>query len=129
MDRTFEREILPMAREHGMALCPWNVLASGKLRSDAEEERREKSGEMGRDIKIDDNGWKRTPAEKKMSNALEKVAKEVGVDSVTAGWFNSTFESPVIDHHPSRHRLPPPQSALRFPHGWGSQNRTSAPEH
>ncbi|KAJ7124062.1 Aldo/keto reductase [Mycena crocata] len=84
MDRTFEREILPMAREHGMALCPWNVLASGKLRSDAEEERREKSGEMGRDIKTDDNGWKRTPQEKKMSNALEKVAKEVGVDSVTA---------------------------------------------
>ncbi|KAK7059623.1 aryl-alcohol dehydrogenase [NADP+] [Favolaschia claudopus] len=85
MDRAFERDILPMAREHGMALCPWNVLASGKLRSDAEEERREKSGEMGRDIKIDDNGWKRTPQEKTMSNALEKVAKEVGVEgSVSA---------------------------------------------
>ncbi|KAJ6533209.1 arylalcohol dehydrogenase [Mycena capillaripes] len=66
MDRTFEREILPWL-----------------LRSDAEEERREKSGEMGRDIKIDDNGWKRTPREE-VSNALEKVAKEVGVDSVTA---------------------------------------------
>ncbi|KAK6984563.1 NADP-dependent oxidoreductase domain-containing protein [Favolaschia claudopus] len=85
MDRAFARDILPMAREHGMALCPWNILASGKLRSDAEEERREKSGEMGRDIKIDDNGWKRTPQEKTMSNALEKVAKEVGVEgSVSA---------------------------------------------
>jgi len=53
MDRAFEREILPMAREHGMALSPWHVLAGGKLRSDAEEARREKSGENGRDIGID----------------------------------------------------------------------------
>ncbi|KAF8217672.1 arylalcohol dehydrogenase [Mycena galopus ATCC 62051] len=85
MDRAFEREIIPMAREHGMALCAWNVLASGKLRSDAEEERREKSGEQGRDLKLDNNGWKRTEIEKKVSNALEKVAKEVGVgDNVPA---------------------------------------------
>ncbi|KAJ6505683.1 NADP-dependent oxidoreductase domain-containing protein [Mycena vitilis] len=84
MDRSFERDILPMAREHGMALCAWNVLASGKLRSDAEEERREKSGEMGRDLKINNNGWKRTPQEKKTTDALEKVAKEVGVESLTA---------------------------------------------
>ncbi|KAJ7591776.1 Aldo/keto reductase [Mycena floridula] len=84
MDRAFERDILPMAREHGMALCPWNVLAGGKLRSDAEEERREKTGEKGRDLTQGGNNWKRTPEEKKMSNALEKVAKEVGVDSVSA---------------------------------------------
>ncbi|KAJ7694459.1 arylalcohol dehydrogenase [Mycena olivaceomarginata] len=85
MDRAFEREIIPMAREHGMALCAWNVLASGKLRSDAEEARREQSGEQGRDLKLDNNGWKRTEIEKKMSNALEKVAGEVGVgDNVSA---------------------------------------------
>jgi aryl-alcohol dehydrogenase-like predicted oxidoreductase len=86
MDRAFEREIIPMAREHGMALCAWNVLASGKLRSDAEEARREQSGEQGRDLKLDNNGWKRTEIEKKMSTALEKVAGEVGVgDNVPAG--------------------------------------------
>ncbi|KAF8219462.1 arylalcohol dehydrogenase [Tricholoma matsutake] len=84
MDRAFERDIIPMAREHGMALAPWNVLAGGKLRSDVEEERREKSGENGRDLKINEHGWKRTEQERKMSNALEKVGKEVGVDSVTA---------------------------------------------
>ncbi len=85
MDRAFERDILPMAREHGMALVPWNVLASGKLRTDAEEERREKSGEYGRDLKLDNTGWKRTEQEKIVSHALEKVAKEVGTDSITAG--------------------------------------------
>jgi aryl-alcohol dehydrogenase-like predicted oxidoreductase len=91
MNRAIEHEILPMAREHGMALAPWDVLASGKLRSDAEEARREKSGENGRDLKINDNGWKRTEQERKMSNALEKVAKEVGVESVTAGNLNYTL--------------------------------------
>ena len=78
-----------MAREHGIALSPWNVLAGGKLRNDAEAARRKKSGENGRDLKIDNNGWKRTGQEKNMSNALEKVAKELGVESVTAG--NYTF--------------------------------------
>jgi aryl-alcohol dehydrogenase-like predicted oxidoreductase len=90
MDRAFEREIIPMAREHGMALAPFSVLAAGKLRSDAEEARREKSGENGRDLKVNDNGWKRTEQEKKMSNALEKVAKEVGAESVAAGNYPLT---------------------------------------
>jgi Aldo/keto reductase family len=96
MDRAFEREILPMAREHGMALAPWNVLAGGKLRSDAEEARREKSGENGRDFKMDDKGWKRTEQERKMTNALEGVAKEVGVESVTAGNYTLT----LLSFHP-----------------------------
>ncbi|PPR07340.1 hypothetical protein CVT26_013656 [Gymnopilus dilepis] len=80
MDRSFERDIIPMAREHGMALTVWNVLASGKLRSDKEEERREKSGEQGRDLKLDDSGWKRGEKERKYAAALSKVAKEVGLD-------------------------------------------------
>lgn len=82
MDRSFERDIIPMCRDHGMAIAPWNVLAGGKLRSDAEEERRKQSGEGGRDVT--GAGWQRTAEEKKVSNALEKVAGEVGVDSVTA---------------------------------------------
>ncbi|KZV88884.1 arylalcohol dehydrogenase [Exidia glandulosa HHB12029] len=82
MDRSFERDIIPMAREWGMALAPWNVLAGGKLRTDAEEERRRQTGEKGRDTQ--GAGWERTPDERKMSLALEKVAKEVGTTSITA---------------------------------------------
>lgn len=83
MDRAFERDIIPMARQWGMALCPWNVLAGGKLRSDAEEERR-RQNEKGRDVF--GGGWERTPEEKKMSDALEKVANEIGGGtSLTAG--------------------------------------------
>lgn len=79
MDRSFERDIIPMTREHGMALTVWNVLASGKLRSDEEEVRREKSGEQGRDLKIDNSGWKRGDKEKKHAAVLIKVAKELGL--------------------------------------------------
>ncbi|KAH8112132.1 aryl-alcohol dehydrogenase [NADP+] [Phellopilus nigrolimitatus] len=82
MARDFERDIIPMARAHGLALAPWNVLAGGRLRTDAEEAEREASGEKGRTILQPD--WKRNENEKKMSAALEKVAKEVGTKHITA---------------------------------------------
>ncbi len=47
VDRDMEREIIPMARAEGMAICPWNVLAAGKIRSDAEEQKRRETGEKG----------------------------------------------------------------------------------
>jgi len=94
MERDFERDIIPMARQWGMALAPWNVLAGGKLRTDAEEKRRKESGEGGRDIF--GVGWERTEAEVKMSNALEKVAKEVGAKSLTSGELANAYTS---EHH------------------------------
>lgn len=36
-----------MARAEGMALAPWNVLAGGKIRTDAEELERAQTGEKG----------------------------------------------------------------------------------
>ncbi|KAF8192130.1 NADP-dependent oxidoreductase domain-containing protein [Pholiota molesta] len=81
MDRSFEREIIPMARSEGMALAPWNVIAGGKLRTDEEEEKRAATGEKGRVVFGD---WRRTEEEIKMSKALEKVAKEVGAKHITS---------------------------------------------
>ena len=66
----------------GMAFAPWNVLMSGKIRTDAEEERRLKSGEAGRSMFGD---WKRTEDERRVCLALEKVANEVGAKSITSG--------------------------------------------
>ncbi|KAE9388543.1 Aldo/keto reductase [Gymnopus androsaceus JB14] len=83
LDRSFERDILPMARSLGLALAPWNVLGAGKFRTDAEEQRRKESGENGRTMLSQD--WQRTEAEVKVSRALEKVASEVGLgDNITA---------------------------------------------
>ena len=81
LERSFERDIIPMAQAHGLALAPWNVLAAGRLRTDAEEKRRIDSGEGGRTTFGD---WLRNENEKKMSAALEKVAKEVGTEHITA---------------------------------------------
>ncbi|KAF9800947.1 hypothetical protein IEO21_10248 [Rhodonia placenta] len=82
MQRDFERDIIPMARVEGMALAPWNVLAGGKIRTDAEEERRRQTGEKGRTIMSAD--WERTPEERKVCQVLEKIAAETGASSITA---------------------------------------------
>ena len=82
LNRSFEREIIPMARMFGLALAPWNVLGAGKIRSDAEEEKRRVTGEKGR--AVFGPNWERNEDEKKMCAALEKVAKEVGTEHITA---------------------------------------------
>ncbi|KIK71549.1 hypothetical protein GYMLUDRAFT_33752 [Collybiopsis luxurians FD-317 M1] len=82
MERDFERDIIPMARSLGLAIAPWSVLAGGKLRTDAEEQRRKESGEKGRMMYGPE--WERTENEVKMSRALEKIANEVGAKSITA---------------------------------------------
>lgn len=69
-----------------MALAPWNVLASGKFRTDEEEQNRRETGEKGREMLT--GGWERNENEKKVSHALEKVAKEVGASHITAGKFH-----------------------------------------
>ena len=64
-----------------MAIAPWNVLAGGKIRTDAEEQRRLESGEQGRQMFED---WKRTPEERRVCAALEAIAQELGVQSITS---------------------------------------------
>ena len=64
-------------------MAPWNVLAGGRFRTDAEEEARLKSGEKGRTIFGGD--WLRNENERKICAGLEKVAKEVGAQHITSG--------------------------------------------
>jgi aryl-alcohol dehydrogenase-like predicted oxidoreductase len=40
LDRSIERDIIPMVRPEGLALAPWNVLRAGKIRTDGESVRR-----------------------------------------------------------------------------------------
>ncbi|KAF8970118.1 Aldo/keto reductase [Flammula alnicola] len=82
MERSFEREIIPMCKSEGMALAPWNVLAGGKIRTDEEEEQRRQTGEKGRTLLGPD--WERNDQEKAVCKALEKVAAEVGAKHINA---------------------------------------------
>lgn len=80
MLRDFERDIIPMARHFGMALAPWDVIGGGKFQSKQQIEERKKSGEGLRKF----TGNDQTAKEEKISAALEKVAGEHGIKSVTA---------------------------------------------
>jgi aryl-alcohol dehydrogenase-like predicted oxidoreductase len=71
-----------MARSEGLALAPWDVLAAGKIRSDAEEAHRRETGEKGRTIRTPN--WERTEEERKVCLVLEQIASEVGVESITS---------------------------------------------
>jgi aryl-alcohol dehydrogenase-like predicted oxidoreductase len=86
LDRSFERDIIPMARSEGLALAPWGVLAAGKIRTNAEEARRKESGEKGRMIHTSD--WERTPEQKKVCDVLEEIGKELGTKSITSSKWN-----------------------------------------
>lgn len=80
IERDFERDILDMARHEGMALAPWNVLGGGKFQTKAQQAERDKQGETGRT-----GFWAgRTEEQIKISDALEKVAGELGTESITA---------------------------------------------
>lgn len=61
--RDFERDIIPMARDEGMGLCPWGALGGGKFKSD---EQRQQSG--GRNVEASGDDIK-------VSKALEAVAE------------------------------------------------------
>ncbi|KIP05558.1 hypothetical protein PHLGIDRAFT_148078 [Phlebiopsis gigantea 11061_1 CR5-6] len=81
MLRDLERDILPMVLHEGMALAPWNVLASGKIRTDADEQKRLESGEGGRSMFSD---WKRTEEERRVCHALEQMAVDIGAKSIAS---------------------------------------------
>ncbi|CAA7263314.1 unnamed protein product [Cyclocybe aegerita] len=98
MERSFERDIIPMARSEGMALAPWNVLAAGKIRTDAEEEKRRQTGEKGRTL-LDPN-WERN----------DKREEEVGAKHITSVAIaylmqKTTYVFPILGGRKIEHLL------------------------
>lgn len=78
MMRDFERDIIPMARHFGMALCPFGTLAAGKLQTKKQVEARKMAGDTLRPMYTAEQ----TELEQKASEALEKVAAEHGIESI-----------------------------------------------
>ncbi|KAI5477661.1 Aldo/keto reductase [Pseudohyphozyma bogoriensis] len=80
--RDLEREIIPMARAHGMAIASFGSLGSGKFQTKADVEKRKAEGKgLRRSLA---GNFVQTEEEVKISAGLEKVAGEVGSKSVTA---------------------------------------------
>lgn len=116
-----------------MALAPFRVLGTGKLRTDAEEQRRRESNEKGRDVF--GTGWERSEIEVKMSHALEKVASEVGAKSITSGKLLSfpiliiAIQRLTRTHIDSCHRVRLSKSALRLPDYRRAESPASPRQH
>lgn len=68
----------------GLALAPFDVLAGGKLRTEAEAQARIAAGDNGR-VAFPNEKLEASEEAKKVSAALEKVAAEVSAKSVQAG--------------------------------------------
>ncbi|KAK4051918.1 aryl-alcohol dehydrogenase [Microbotryomycetes sp. JL201] len=81
MLRDFERDILPLCRAFGMALAPWGVLGGGRLQSKKQLEDRKAKGESIRAVR---GGAEQTEDEVKYSETLSAIAKEHGLESLTA---------------------------------------------
>ncbi|KAJ5607701.1 Aryl-alcohol dehydrogenase (AAD) [Penicillium hordei] len=79
MRRDFERDILPMARNFGMALAPWDVLGGGHFQTAKQIEERKRTGEGLRSVM----GAEQTEEERIISEALATVAAEHEVESIT----------------------------------------------
>lgn len=81
MLRDMEREIIPMTRQFGMALAPWDAIGGGRFQTKKALEERKKGGEKIRALM---GPAEQTEQEIKISEALAKVASEHGIESVTA---------------------------------------------
>ncbi|TFK85637.1 norsolorinic acid reductase [Polyporus arcularius HHB13444] len=91
-ERDLEREIVPMCRAEGMGIVPWGVLGQGKFKTEAELKARSA-------IRY---GIPQTEDEKKVSQALEKVASEIGegttLSAVAVAWVlaKSPYVYPIV---------------------------------
>jgi aryl-alcohol dehydrogenase-like predicted oxidoreductase len=72
-DRAFEREIIPMALDEGMALAPWGAIGGGGFKTKAQREANETGG---RKMQISVIG-----NEAKVSDVLEKIATSKSADT------------------------------------------------
>jgi aryl-alcohol dehydrogenase-like predicted oxidoreductase len=92
-DRSFEREIIPMALDEGMALAPWGAIGGGGFKTKAQREANE--GARNMQVSVIGN-------EEQVSDVLEKIAisksPEVPITSVALAYVmhKSPYVFPIV---------------------------------
>ncbi|PSN74893.1 putative Norsolorinic acid reductase [Corynespora cassiicola Philippines] len=71
--RDFERDIIPMCKNQGMALCPYGVLGQGRFQTEEGYKEREKHNPGRNFIPLSEH-------DKRISNVLEDISKEKGCE-------------------------------------------------
>jgi aryl-alcohol dehydrogenase-like predicted oxidoreductase len=83
-DRDIERDLLPMCISEGMGIAPWGAIGQGSFQRKADQGK-SKDGRSAKEL---------SEEEKTVSAALEKVADELKIESVTAvalAWCMSKY--------------------------------------
>jgi aryl-alcohol dehydrogenase-like predicted oxidoreductase len=103
IERTVERDLIPMAREMGLGVIPWSPLASGVLtgkysRSDLESNGADQPRGTRRDVAIGNGAL--TQRGLHIAEAVKEVAEEIGVtpSRVALAWtlLNPAVTAPII---------------------------------
>lgn len=81
MQRHLECDVVPMARQFGIGMCPWSVLSGGKFQTRKQVEARKKADEGMRGM----FGGNQSEYLRRVSEALEHVAKENSKTSTGGG--------------------------------------------
>lgn len=101
-ERTVEREMIPMAREMGMGVCPWSPLGGGVLTGKYSRKDLAASGDAGLGSRKDINAATGRLSESNLAIAdvVAEVAGEIGCTpaQVALAWLllNPDVDSPVL---------------------------------
>ncbi|OCF35935.1 aryl-alcohol dehydrogenase [Kwoniella heveanensis BCC8398] len=93
--RDMERDVIPMARAHGMSIAPWAALGQGKFKTPEEVEERKKAGTLRA-------GAEPTETEIKISKVLKEISDELGggvkLPNIAMAWARQTVADcfPII---------------------------------
>ena len=97
-ERDFEREIIPMARTLGLALCPWGALGGGRYKTEEQIEELKKRGEKGRQpFQPPPDGGE---ADRRITKVLDKIAKSKGEGIGVTGIALAYVMHKAPDVHP-----------------------------
>ena len=82
LERTIERELLPMAREMDLAVTPWGILGSGVLSGKYNQNKKDVQGRAAENLAKDKRNLK-------IASAVVEVAEEIGYSAsqVAINWL------------------------------------------
>ena len=96
IERTVERELLPMARQLGLGVTAWSPLGGGLLTGKYSGLEPEQDVPDSKRAAV--NGWRRTPRNLRIAAAVDQAAAQLGCPSaqVAVAWLRAQGAMPIV---------------------------------
>ena len=94
INRDMERDIIPMCRDEKMGIAPWGALGGGKLKTEAQIQELEETGDKGR--RKEGMFGSITQKHKDMVCLLEKIGKKFGVGPIGIALAYVMHKAPYV---------------------------------